>query len=312
MSCSEFDIIERFFHWPGAQRPQVLLAVGDDAAELALDSRQRLLLDVSSACEGSEFQSDEDGAVVAHRLLAAAATGLAARGARPLAFTLALSLPDGESDWLRAFSRGLAACARTVDLALIGGDTTRGPRAVVLHLHGTLPADCDPVMPNGAGPGDLIYVGGRFGDAGLALLHRAGELQLVRVDRDTAYAAAHYPHPASSYGHALAGIASAARAITESPSKALAALLHASGCGGTVQVEQLPLGTALRNNFDRAGGWNIAWHGPAPATLCLTVPAAAQAHFEQRCAQLGVDCTWIGWVERAPGLRATLADGGEL
>ncbi len=311
MSASEFEIIERFFTWPATRKEEIVLGVGDDAAEIRPAKDCQLLVDVRQIREARDFQPQDDAASVGHRLLAAAVARVAARGALPVAFTLALSMPDADESWLAAFSTGLAALARRYDIALIGGDTTRGPRAAVLHLHanvrtGTL------IAADGAGVGDLIYVGGTFGDAALALLHMTGELQLPARERETAYRALQFPEPPLASVPAIAGLASAAVAVSDGLSQSLEQLLTSSGCGATVQVEQLPLGTALQQHLQRAGGWSIPWHGPSPAQLCFTIPPAAQARFEQRNAALSRPCTWIGFVEGNKGLRAQLDDGSAV
>lgn len=313
MSVSEFDIIERFFHWPCLQRPEVRLSVGDDAAELALSAHERLVLQSTQYLEGVDFHREDSADSVAHRLLAKAASSLAACGAKPFSFTLALSMPAAASeDWLQAFSRGLENSARTMQLALIGGDTTRGPRAAVLHVHGTLPDHIAPTPRTGAAPGDLVYVTGQFGDAALALLHETGELQLIRADREAATRALRFPDVNLASGSAAAGIARCARAIDTSLMENLAGMLADSGCGATVQAHYVPLGPATRNNLERAGGWNLPWNGPAPGTLCFIVPAAEQARFERALQEAESECTWIGLVERSPGLRCYLEDGSAL
>lgn len=310
MAVSEFDIIERYFQWACA-RPEVIVGIGDDAAELAAES-QRLLLDVSQIQEGREFAADQEPASAAHRLLAAASARLLARGATPLAFTLALSLPDADEAWLASFSQGLAGFARRQQLDLIGGDTTRGPRSAVIHLHGALAADRTPIPSRGAAPGDLIYLCGELGDGALAVLQAAGELQLVRADRERADRAWRFPDIRPECAGLGGGLASSATAITSTLAQDLQMLLDASGCGATLQVQQLPLGPALRNNLDRAGGWNIAMHGPALGALCFTVPASAQAEFEQRAARIEAPCAWVGMVDRNPGLRWQTDDGSAM
>ena len=312
MALSEFEIIERFFTWPPAPGWEIVLGVGDDAAEITTAPRERLILDVSQIREGSDFDPEDDAASVGHRLLAAAAARLAARGAEPLVFTLALSLPAADHEWLGAFSRGLAELARRNDIALIGGDTTRGPRAAVMHLHGTVTGDTPPVPDRGAAPGDLIYVGGHFGDAALAVLHLTGELQLPLAERQAAYQALRFPSPSVPCAGVIAGLASSATEVSASLATDLEALLARSGCGASVQVERLPLGPALRNNLERAGGWSIAVHGPALGQLCFTVPAGAQEQFDHRNSRLEPPCTWIGVVERLRGLRCLMDDGSEV
>lgn len=309
MPLSEFDIIARFFS-ATPNRDDVVVGIGDDAAVVKVPDGHQVVVDMSAATEGVDFQPGDPAAALGHGLLARALTRLAARGAEPAWATLVLTLPSADETWLADFSRGLLSLAKTHGLQLIGGDTTRGPCTLILHSHGLMPAgQC---TAGTARPGELLYVTGNLGDTALALLHLTGELQLPKREREQVLAQLRFPQPPVAAGIALRGLAGAAGPLTGGLADSVAALLLDSRCGATIHVEQLPVSAALHSMFDRAGGWSAALNSPEPCALCFTVPPERQVDLEQRFASNGLDCTWVGMIEAQTGVRCLLDDGSEL
>ncbi|HEY5790866.1 MAG TPA: thiamine-phosphate kinase, partial [Gammaproteobacteria bacterium] len=168
MPLTEFALIAR--HFSALDRaPGVHLGVGDDAALLAGPAPgQQLAVTVDSMVEGVHFAAGCDPEALGHKLLAVNLSDLAAMGAEPLWATLALTLPAADDSWLAAFSRGFAALAARHRVALVGGDTTRGPLTLTVQAAGQVP-EGQALRRSGARPGDLLFVTGTLGDAGLAL-----------------------------------------------------------------------------------------------------------------------------------------------
>jgi len=161
----EFELIERFFTRPARR---ATLGVGDDCALLQPTPGTTLAVSTDMLIEGRHFLSTVPADRLGHKALAVNLSDLAACGARPLAFTLALALPRADEAFLAAFARGLFALADREGCELIGGDTTRGPLAVCITVFGELPAG-GALLRSGARPGDDLYVSGTLGDARLAL-----------------------------------------------------------------------------------------------------------------------------------------------
>src|SRR3977135_130010 len=157
MPLSEFALIERYFRSCGAQRPDVLAGIGDDAALLAVAPDADLVAATDTLVAGLPFPNGSPPASIGHRALAVNLSDLAAMGARPAWALLALTLPEADEGWLAEFAAGLGALARAHDVALVGGDTTRGPLCVTVQLLGH--------VPRGQA---LRRSGGRAGDALLA------------------------------------------------------------------------------------------------------------------------------------------------
>ncbi|MCG8428025.1 MAG: thiamine-phosphate kinase, partial [Chromatiales bacterium] len=168
MALSEFDLIQHYFSQLGRQRQDVTLGVGDDCALLAPMPGHLLAVSMDTLVAGVHFYADTDPERLGHKALAVNLSDLAAMGATPAWATLALTLPDSNSQWLEAFSRGFTALALQHNLQLVGGDTTNGPLTITVQVHGWVKEELA-LRRDQARAGDLIYVTGTLGDAGLAL-----------------------------------------------------------------------------------------------------------------------------------------------
>lgn len=308
MALSEFDIIELYFTRGSAARDDVVVGVGDDAAQVRVPEGHEVLVDVSTA--GENDIADADPASLGHRSLALALARLAARGGHPAWFTLSLTRPRADERWLEAFSAAMLALAARHGVQLVGGDTTRGPARLTLHLHGLARAE-EILTPAGARAGDAVYVTGKLGDGALAAAERSGELALPAEDREPVLERFRLPEPPVREGLALRGLASSAMVLAGGLAAALDAPLSQRGLGATIQVERLPLSDGARRSFERAGGWGLALRSEEPCALAFTVAPRRRGALERRFAELDLRCHRIGTVEPRPGLRLALDDGSE-
>lgn len=302
-ALGEFALIRRYFAAAACAAPAsgVALGIGDDCALLQLPPGEQLAVSTDSQVAGVHFPHDPDPFLLAQRVLAAAASDLAAMGAAPLGFTLALTLPAAEPAWLEAFARGLDVMARACRLALIGGDTTRGPLNINVTVFGSLPAG-QALRRSGARAGDLLCIGGATGEAAAALPLVLGE----RVARDAvdALLLARYwtPQPQLALGQALRGLASAALDISDGLLADCGHLADESGVRLLVDAERLPLSFALR----KAAGpraLELALGGGDDYRLAFTLPPHALTALRVA----GFAFHVIGRVERGSGVR--LRDG---
>lgn len=271
----EFELIRNFFAAaPCAQGGEgVALGIGDDCALLAVPPGEQLAISTDTLVAGVHFADPCDPFLLGQRALAVAVSDLAAMGATPVAFTLALTLPAGTSDWLEAFARGLNLMAQNCRVALVGGDTTRGPLSLTMTVFGRVPTGLA-LTRSGAQPGDLLCVGGDLGNG-------AGALPLVLGQR-TAEAAiadpllAHYwsPQPQLALGQALRGKATAALDISDGLLADCGHIALASKVGIRVERSRLPLSKALLAFLGQSGAEQAALSGGDDYVLAFTLPPA--------------------------------------
>jgi len=294
----EFELIRKHFLPLAEAAPKgaLRLGPGDDCAIQRLPAGRDLVFSIDTMVEGIHFPESYPSDYLGWRSLAAAASDLAAMGAEPACFTLALTLPDANDQWLAGFARGLAAASSAFGLALAGGDTTRGPLALSIQVHGSV-AQGQELVRSGARVGDLVCVSGTLGDAGAALEY-LGVADPVDEAREL-LERYHHPQPRLVLGQALAGFATAAIDISDGLVADLQHILDASGVGATVDAARLPLSSALRSlTGERAV--QFALHSGDDYELCLTIPESAlNAAPEAIRDQLTV----IGEIESDTGLR---------
>lgn len=303
---TEFELIARHFTRPARAGGSVLLGVGDDCALLAPPAGEALAVSTDMLVEGRHFFPGADPEALGHKALAVNLSDLAAMGARPLAFTLALALPAADENWLAPFSRGLLALADAHGIPLVGGDTTRGPLNLCITVFGSVVSG-DALRRDGAQPEDEIWVSGELGDARLAVEVLYGRLAIDPLP-DAAAARLHRPQPRLALGLALRGIASAALDVSDGLLGDLAHILERSGVGAMVDAEAVPVGSVLRAQPPRMQ-LAFALNGGDDYELCFTAPRERHDAVLDAARRTGVTVTRIGHIVREPGLHLVDAGG---
>ena len=318
-AMGEFDLITRYFTRP---TPRAALGVGDDCALLQPAPGMQLAISSDMLVEGRHFFADVDPFTLGHKALAVNLSDLAACGATPLAFTLALALPRVNEAWLEAFSRGLLALADSHGCELVGGDTTQGPLYICLTVFGEVPVihgKSQALLRSGARAGDDVYVSGTLGDARLALEALRGNIALPAELLAQARQRLEQPTPRVALGMALRGVASAALDISDGLLGDLRHILKASGVGATLDTSiAISLIAAcahpacakgiipLKNRLDYvlAGGDDYE--------LAFTAPVSARHAVQAAALQSETQVTRIGCIDAEPGLRLIDGDGQRL
>jgi len=277
----EFELIRSYFAAAACAQAAagVALGIGDDCALLEVAAGEQLAISTDTMVAGVHFPDPCDAFLLAQRALAAAASDLAAMGAAPLGFTLALTLPAADPDWLAAFARGLDCKARECGLALIGGDTTRGPLCITLTVFGHLPAG-QALRRDGARPGDLLCVGGPLGDAAGALALLLGRREAPPAIAEPLLARYWSPRPQLALGLALRGRASAALDISDGLLADCGHIAAASGVALCIERARVPLSPPLRSLLGEEDALACALGGGDDYLLALTLPPSCLADLQ--------------------------------
>ena len=311
----EFDLIRRYF-----QRPvrRAVLGVGDDCALLAPAPGMQLAISSDMLVEGRHFFPDVNPRLLGHKALAVNLSDLAASGAKPLAFTLALSLPRADEAWISEFAAGLLELADTHECELIGGDTTGGPLNICITVFGEVPAG-QALLRSGARPGDEIWVSGQLGDARLALEALLGHIELPAALLAQARKRLEAPTPRVALGLALRGIASSALDVSDGLLGDLDHILELSHVGATVDsrfttplIATSTYATQTSWQFDLKLQQQCTLAGGDDYELCFTAPASRHADVLAAGAASGTPVTCIGRIDAEPGLRVMGADGAYM
>jgi thiamine-monophosphate kinase len=251
--------------------------------------------------EGRHFLSTVAPAALGHKALAVNLSDLAACGARPVAFTLALTLPRVDEPFLAGFAEGLYALADAHDIELVGGDTTAGPLTICITVMGEVPPG-QALRRAGARVGDDVWVSGRLGDARLALEAFRGHVALRGEAFEDVRRAMERPHPRVALGLALRGIASAAIDLSDGLSGDLGHVLRASGVGATLRLADIPHGEHVAACTEAQRRVCLLGGGDDYELLFCAAPADRE-RVRAAGSQAGVAVTRIGTIETAPGLR---------
>lgn len=304
----EFELIRRHFQRGTAPGNAVVLGIGDDCALLQPSPGHQLAISSDMLVEGRHFFPDVDPEALGHKALAVNLSDLAAMGARPLGFTLAMALPSADSGWLAAFARGLFALADAHACPLVGGDTTRGPLNLCITIFGEVKPG-RALRRDAARAGDDLYVSGHIGEARLALEHLRGTAWASTAD-GALRARLERPTPRNALGMALADLPGARAAIDLSDGLAgdLGHILQASGVGADIHLPALPVAPALRALPDMQR-FECLLAGGDDYELAFTASPEARDAVERVAAATDTPVSRIGCITSGHGLRLLDAAG---
>lgn len=302
---SEFDIIRQYFT-SKESRADVVLGIGDDAAILRVPEQHELIQSVDTLVAGVHFPIETSPEDIAYKALAVNLSDMAAMGAEPAWFTLALTLPNDDEAWLKAFSESLSSLAKKYNMQLIGGDTTHDSLSISITINGFVPL-CKALTRNKAQVNDKIYVSGTIGDAALALAAWQGQC-LLRED-STSYLnkRLNRPTPQIELGLFLREYASSCIDISDGLIADLQHITDSSNVGANIDFEKIPLSKEFRSNLtDEALIVPLVLSGGDDYELCFTIPADKQVEFEKALKVKKFDAICIGEIESLNGVRCFL------
>jgi thiamine-monophosphate kinase len=305
--AGEFDLIRDYFRDATAQRDDVVLGIGDDCALLEVPVGKQLAVSMDTLVVGRHFVADVDPELLGHKALAVNLSDLAAMGAIPAWVTLSVTLPDADAEWVKRFMAGFTALAKRYQLTLIGGDTTRGPLAITVQVHGFVDPEKS-LRRDAAKIGDLIYVSGQLGDAGLALMAQQG-LYVKQGSLASLKQRLDRPEPRIELGLMAATHSHCAIDLSDGLGSDLGHICEESNVGALIYLDKLPMSDAVAEYVAESGDWSLPLSAGDDYELCMTVPAQHQAAFEAAMQQQEVPVTWIGMIEQGEQVRAMSPNG---
>ncbi|MDE0310187.1 MAG: thiamine-phosphate kinase [Acidiferrobacterales bacterium] len=303
----EFELINKYFARSNDRFDNVVQGVGDDSAVVEFPADRQLVISTDTLLENVHFSNDTAPEDVGYKSLAVALSDLAAMGAHPEFATLNLSVPFADESWLNQFSNGFYEIAERFNVALIGGDTAKGPLAVSVTVFGSVDArSC--VLRSGAQPGDGIYVTGPLGDAALGLLHASGSLDVPDEFSEYLLQRLNRPFPRIDVGLSMHGHVTSAIDISDGLAADLTHIIEQSGAGAQVDLERVPISAAYRQVLGDVG-WSPALSGGDDYELCVTVPDSSATRKANLKWAEAAGLIRIGTVTEGSGL--VIAESGE-
>ena len=278
---AEFSIIDTYFNRKAFS--SVDLGVGDDSALLSPPPQQQLVICADTLVAGRHFPLDTDPHAIGWKSVAVNLSDIAAMGAKPHSILLALSLPQIDHDWLKGFSQGLYDCCDQFGVSLIGGDTTQSPHLTISVTALGWVDTGKGVLRSGAQVGDYICVSGQIGDAAFGLNHRDHPLK-KRLD---------YPTPRCTLGQSLKDLANSMIDVSDGLAQDLRHILKASNVGAQIELNQLPIDTALKE-LTQEQQWKYALAGGDDYELCFTI--SPENHTKLLQQQLDINISTIGQI----------------
>lgn len=297
---NEFSLIDIYFKQPTDPRSDVVVGIGDDAACLSVPPNHHLLVSTDTLVENVHFLSDWDAYDIAWRSVMINVSDIAAMAAKPSWISLALTLPRLDAAWLTGFSQGLRAALQTYDIALVGGDTTKGPLSITLTIHGLVPHN-KAVKRSGARVGDIIWVSGELAAAALAVnyLHDApcsfAEMSIL-LDK------LQHPTPRIDLAPLLQQFATSAIDISDGLGADLGHICNASGVGALLNLNAIPIHPLVKQYLGH-NAVDLALNGGDDYELCFTIPLKEQSDFMDALAAHDLVCYPIGVIEKDLGMR---------
>ena len=295
----EFSLINTYFKSISHHRKDVILGIGDDAACLQTPAGMQLLVSCDTLVADVHFLSTWDAYDIAYRAVMVNVSDIAAMGGSPCWLTLALTLPVVDELWLQQFSHGLQDSLSKYHIALVGGDTTRGPLSITLTIHGVVSEGCA-VRRNGAAPGDKIYVSGELGAAALAVASLKRP-DINEIDNALMIKKLLHPTPRIDLGHALQAFATAAIDISDGLSADLSHICVQSHVGACLDLDSIPVHPLVKK-YQPKNALDFALSGGDDYELCFTVPSERLKAMNKAMDFAGLDSYQIGRMEAGSGL----------
>ena len=306
VQMNEFSLINSYFRSIPHHRDDVIAGIGDDAACLQIPDDMHLVVSCDTLLEGVHFLNAWDAYDIATRAVMVNVSDMAAMGAIPTWLLLALTLPSIDEEWLQHFSQGLKDSLNHYHIALVGGNTARGPLSITLSIHGLVPKG-QGLRRSGAQVGDIIYVSGELGAAALAVAFLTQQ-NIDALDRAIVMKKLIHPEPRISLGQALLPFATAAIDISDGLAADLYHICEESDVGACLMLDQIPVHPLVKK-YQGKQAIDFVLAGGDDYELCFTVAPKDEKQLLRSLSTVGLPCFPIGVIEKRHGVRAKTANG---
>lgn len=307
---SEFNLIDRYFKALTTSREDVLVDIGDDCAITQIPEGYVLATSTDTLIAGVHFPHQTRAEDIGYKALAVNLSDLAAMGAQPAWASLALTLPANDDAWLNDFCRGFQSLAQKYGVQLIGGDTTRGALSITVQIQGFVKPG-KYLTRRHAQIGDLIYVSGTLGDAGLGLQSLLNKLN-TKESLNLCKEKLNRPIPRIELGQSLIDVSHCAIDISDGLSSDLQHILDASQCAAVIELDALPLSKELKSFYGDHINWQQVISSGDDYELCFTIPPSRQTRLDAMADQLNLNLSKIGTVVKGEGITFINTDGSEV
>ena len=308
MAASEFELIKQYFQNLTEEDSSIQCGIGDDAAIVKIPQGMDLVLSMDTLLQDTHFPAETDPFDIGYKALAVNLSDMAAMGAVPKWVLLSISLPENDETWLKEFASGFLELAKQHSISLIGGDMSRGPLSVTLQIQGLVPTDTA-LKRDGAQKGDLIYVTGSLGDAGVGLDIIQGKISIGNDHEAFFLKSLNRPEVSVEAGLRLREIANSAIDISDGLVADLGHILDASHVGAEIEVEKIPLSEAMQQCIGETTAWDYALTSGDDYKLCFTASAAEHELIINTFREINIPLSCIGKIKGTTGLQLKVPDG---
>jgi thiamine-monophosphate kinase len=308
MAASEFELIKQYFQSLTDLDSSIQCGIGDDAAIVKIPQGMDVVLSMDTLLESTHFPAETDPFDIGYKALAVNLSDMAAMGAVPKWVLLSISLPENDETWLKEFASGFLELAKQHSVSLIGGDMSRGPLSITLQIQGLVPTDTA-LKRDGAQKGDLIYVTGSLGDAGVGLDIIQGKLSIGNEYEAFFLNSLNRPEISIEAGLRVKQIANSAIDISDGLIADLGHILDASHVGAEIEVKKIPLSETMQRCIDETTAWDYALTSGDDYKLCFTASAAQHELIINTFREINIPVSCIGKIKGEAGLQLKIPEG---
>ena len=294
MIKNESDILDYIQAKINTKSPNVVKSIGDDCAVIRISNKQSFVITTDTSLEGPHFTRDYTAFEIGYKSLSTNLSDIAAMGCIPKYIFMSLTLPKLDTNWIKSFYKGIATHVTKFNLALIGGDTNRGPLSISIQVIGINKSKV--LYRDGANLNDDIYVSGKLGLARAALILKNKKKFIKEFNILKKYL--HMPIPRIDAGLKLSKLANSCIDISDGLMKDLSSIINQSNCGAEIYLERIPTHRLLKKLIPKSKYYECLIGGGEDYELCFTASKSQRKNIQLISKNLKLPLTIIGKVTK--------------